>query len=192
MDTNSYELHELQAFMNSGQTSLPEHMQKYLEHLDTIRSMHQKYNSKRFIINYLVASNHVTRQEALRWYSDAINFFYLNNEITKEAWRNVYAEKLEDAASVAWHLNDMETFSRNIIRAADLRQLNKEDPPTLPADFYDRRTIIYSTDISKLGIKRESRVKLAEFIDALDITELEKDDARKDAGILDVDFLEDV
>ena len=191
MDLNAIEIKDIQAYFSETRCTLPENMQLYLDQLELIRSMHQKYKSKHFITNHLVTSRKITRQLAHKLYCDALNYFYLDNTITKEAWRNIYAEKLDASADVAWHLNDMETYARNIVRAAEMRGLNQVDPPALPDDFYDRRVIIYDTDITKIGFKRESRAQLGEFIDALEITDSEKDAARQDAGILGLDLMED-
>lgn len=190
MDFNEVRIEDLQAFISSGQSQLPEPMLHYIDIIDTVRSMYQKYKSKAFIINYLVVKYSITKQYAGRLFVDSINFFYLDNGIKKEAWRNIYAEKLENSAQVAWELNDMETYARNIVRAAEMRGLDKEDPPALPEHFYDRRTIIYHNDVTKLNLPRANRAQLAEFIDNLPITETEKIDAKKDAGILTLNFMD--
>lgn len=91
---------------------------------------------------------------------------------------------------VAWETNDLETYRRAIMSAAELRGLHKDEPPRLPDELLDRRIIIYSTDPTKLGIPKISKKELAEFIDNLDITETEKDIQRRDAGFVDVEFEE--
>lgn len=184
----NYDLSEIQTLMSTGKGNLPESAQRVLFMLDTVRAMYQKYETKPIIINTLVRTYNITRERAGQVFADALNYFYLDHQVTKEAWRNIYAEKFENAAAVCWEENDMEGYRRNLLSAAEMRQLNKEDPPKVPDELLDRRTIIYINDPKKLGIPPISRSDLAAFIDKHDITEIEKDKLYQDAGIKDIEW----
>jgi hypothetical protein len=58
----------------------------------------------------------------------------------------------------------------------------------VPAEFYDRRPVLYTMRLKDLGLPEVSRAELATFIDQLDITEREKVKVRRDAQIDDVPF----
>lgn len=189
-DIDKIDLNHIQSLIESGSAELTVEEQLYLDRLEIIRGLYTKYKSKSFIVNHLVTSQRITREYAVRLYVDSLNYFYANNEVTKDAWRAIYAEKMENLAMVAWETNDLETYRRAIMSAAELRGLHKDEPPRLPDELLDRRIIIYSTDPTKLGIPKISKKELAEFIDNLDITETEKDIQRRDAGFVDVEFEE--
>ncbi len=184
-----YEL--IQAYIEHGREKIPAHLVEYIDQLELIRSFYSKYKTKAFIINHIVKVYGVTRQHAGRLFVDALNFFYSDNQVKKEAWRNVYAEKLEYAAALAWERNEIENYRRCLQTAAEMRGLFREEPPALPDELLDRRVIIIQMDPTKLGIPKVSRSELAGFIDKLDVTAHDKHKLRQDAGIIDVEFMED-
>lgn len=191
MELEKYDINELQALIDTGVSDMPEKAVQLLTMLDTVRGLFQKYKSKTFIVNLLVKNFGISRQYAGRVFVDALNFFYLDHGISKEAWRNIYAEKLDNAATLCWETNDMEGYRRNIMSAAELRGLNKEDPAKVPEELFDRRPIIYINDPKRLGIPEISRTDLAAFIDKQDVSELEKKKLYQDVGVTDIEFEED-
>ncbi|MFZ4705389.1 MAG: hypothetical protein ACOYMF_05215 [Bacteroidales bacterium] len=183
---------EIKEFIETGQAgNMPVEYVKYLEQMELVRSMYSKYKSRNFILNYLVETFKFTRRRADMIYSDSVNFFYAEHKVKKEAWRNVYAEMLDNAARVAWEQNDMEKYRRCIESAAKMRGLDKEDPALLPEELLDRRTIIIQTDPERFNIPKASRSELAKFIDGLDVAEMDKHKLRQDAGIIDVEFMDE-
>lgn len=191
MDIEKIEINQLQRYIDTGRSNLPANVKLYLDLLETTRALFQKYKSRQFIMNYLVKIRGLTRHKAGEVYTDTLNFFYLDNAVTKEAWRNIYAEKLDNAADVCWVLNDMEGYRRNLISAGEMRGLNKEDPPKVPDELFDRRAVLYQFDPEKLGIPKASRTELIELIDNLeDITDSQRKRFKADAGIIDIDFIE--
>jgi hypothetical protein len=184
---------ELQLWVTSGQNAaLSPHLKLYLEQLEVARSLYAKYNSQQAIIKTLMATTPgISRKTAVKIVRDALNYFYADNEVKKDAWRNIYAEKLENAALVAWKDNDMETYRRCIISAAEMRGLNKDDPPKLPEELFDRRPVINVLDSRRVGVKRAPRNEIARMIDEMELTENQKDKLRKDVGIITIDFDEE-
>jgi len=193
VDIFKQDINALQEYISTGDSSLmtPD-MVTYLEQLELVRSMYTKYKSQNFIIKALrKLYPDIAETTAYRRFYDALNFFYLNNDVKKEAWRNIYAQKFENAAQFCWEHNDMEGYRKNLESAMKARCILEPDPPQIPAEFYDRRVIIYQMDPQMVGLEKVSRFKLAEMIDNYDLSEKEKDKLRQDAGIIDVEFLEE-
>ena len=167
----------LQQFIQTGKgDSIPEEQKIYYEQLDMVRCLHNKYESKSFIINALMTSyKDLSMYLANKVYYEALNFFYLDNVVKKEAWTNIYAEKLDNAAVIAFEMNDLKTYKELIVEAAKMRGVFKEDKAELPEGFYDRRPIIYSVDAGMFNMPRANRTTLANYIDNLpDIPDLDK------------------
>jgi hypothetical protein len=156
--------------------------------LEVIRSMYSKYKSKKFILNAITISPYsIPKRSADKLYNDALNFFYSDNDVKKEAWCNIYAEKLETAAMVAWEQSDMETYGKLIMDAAELRGCKKED--ALEKEPFDRRPVVYLFDPKKFGLAEPNKRELAALIDGLDVGEKDKQRARRDAQLIeDADF----
>jgi hypothetical protein len=109
-----------------------------------------------------------------------------------EAWANIYAEKLENAAAAAWDLNDYETYGKLIVEAAKMRGVGKEKTQEIPKDFYTRPYVIYSMNPEDVGLPRENRKLLAEFIDNLpDVTEKQKERLKSHASITNIKVFDD-
>jgi len=188
-----YEL--LQQAVSSGKSNaLSPELNEYLDMLDIARSMYAKYKSKRAIVNTLMAPVYgYSRYQANIIFNDSMNFFYANNEIKKEAWRNFYADRCDELALLAIEKDEFENARRLIKDAATYRSLFDKEKDELPTEMYRRSLIIYTMDPQDVGIQRESRSKLAEFIDSLDdITKQEKDKLKRDALVERPNFFQDL
>jgi len=184
---------DLQLWIDTGAcTEFSEKMTAYLDRLELIRSMVAKYENPNFIVKTLLSlDNTLSKWQAQELISQAVNFFYCSNEIKKEAWRNIYAERLDNAAIFCWNNNDMEGFRRNTESAMKARRLGDPDKEDIPVDLLDRRTVIYQLDPVKMGIKKVSREELSSFIDKLNLSESQTRKLQMDGGIIDVEFEED-
>lgn len=193
MDINDLRYDELQEWISSGKSkTLPKHLVEYLEQLEVVRSLYSKYESKAFIIRTLKLTYKLTDYLANKVYAEALNFFYSSNEVKVEAWANIYAEKLENAALAAWDLSDYETYGRLIVEAAKLRGVGKDKPQEIPKDFYQRPVVIYTLKPEDVGLESVDRKTLAKFIDELpEINEKQKLRLKRDAMVEDVKIFED-
>jgi len=190
LDKAKTEYARLQEYVERGQINdLPQDMVVYYEQLDYIRSLYNKWNSRNYIIKMVCLKwPDINMIQAGKLYCDTLNFFYLDNQVKLETWGNVYAEKLEQLASLAFTLNDIKESKSCIVEAARLRGVGKDKPADLPSELYDRRPVINIIDPRMFGITSINRRKLAEFLDGLDITENEKVLLRRDAGMEDTYF----
>ncbi len=184
------QMDQLQGLIERGEVrDLPAPMVEYFEQIDYIRSLYLRWQSKSFIINAVTLKwPSLNKIKISKIYNDTLNFFYLDNDIKVEAWRNIYAERLDNMAALAVEMNDLEEARRCLKDAAEIRGVNKEQPPELPPDLLDRRPVLYTMDIQKLGIPKIDRNKLASFIDSFEISEVQKQKYKKEALIEDTPF----
>jgi len=194
-----FTLDQLEALIEGGKkNTIPQEVADYLNILEMTRDWYYKNSSKKFIIDHLRAvvkdksGKPASEYVCNKVYCDALNFFYLNNSVRKQAYRNLYAERLELAAQVAWKQGDMESYGRNIERAAKMRQLDLEDKENLSEKLKKRAPVIYTLNPEDVGVESVPRYKLAEMIDNLNIPEKEKSKAKRDAGVEDRDLLGDM
>lgn len=185
----------LLAYIESGANSdLSEEMIEYISMLELIRTMHMRYESRLAIIKFLQQPPYnLSEYVAVSRYSDALNFFYLNADIKKQAWRNVYAEKLDRAADLvlktATCSKDIDIYKNIIFAARDMRQLHIPEAEDIPEEFFRKPTKLYTLNPELVGKKRANRFQLAKHIDSLAIPEAEKVRLRSDAMIEDVEFM---
>lgn len=172
---------------------VPEHKKPILQHielLDKIRAMHlriDKYGSEEHIVLHLIKAEGLSRYLAKKFYNQALEFFYCDNEVSKSAWRNIIADKMERginaAIMAAKDTKDFVAATKLWIEVAKIRELDKADPPQLNPDAAGKMFAIYSYDPKQLGLDSiQDSEKVRQFIDSLeDITEKEKQLAYQEA-----------
>ena len=53
-----------------------------------------------------------------RLFAEALNFFYLDNPVKVQTWGNIYADKLDHLAALAYAMNDVKEAKSCIAEAA--------------------------------------------------------------------------
>jgi hypothetical protein len=201
-DDTSYE--QLQAWVESGKTKgLPYDLVNYLSTLELVRSMYDKYAQKKFIVKTLMLPPYsLSEYRAHKMFSEALNFFYSNNEVKREAWANIYADKLDKLALIAIESNDYQTAEKCTMNAVKLRMGEKSNQ-NIPKQLLERRPIFYTIRAKDVGLPEANRAKLAQWIDKLeDIPAEERNRMHRDgmtekaegnvfeADITDIDFVD--
>jgi hypothetical protein len=193
IEESKYDL--LLAYIDTGANKdLPQEMIDYISILELIRGMHMRYENRQAIVKFLQQPPYsLSYYQATQRYSEAVNFFYLDHDIKKQAWRNLYAEKLDRAADLVLKTSssakDIDIYKNIIYAAMEARGLSRPDNEDIPKELFQKPVKIYSLDPTQLGRKRANRIDLAKHIDLLDIPEAEKQRARADAMIEDIVFL---
>jgi hypothetical protein len=189
-DNEQREYCQLQALVEHGETkNLPANIVTYYEQIDFIRSLHNKFNSKSYIVSMVrLKWPQITTWVANKLFNECMNFFNLDNEVKTEAWANIYADRLDNMAVICTEMNDFETARRLTVDAAEMRGVGKEKPAQVPEGILDRRIIVYVMDPEKIGITKIDRRELAEIIDNLDVNESQMKRLRRDAQVEDVQF----
>lgn len=128
---------------------------------------------------------------ARRIYDDAINFFYSESTVTPRAWANLYAEKLEKMADLAFTGGKFKEGRALMNDAARLRGCFDEATPEIPEELLQPRTaIIYTSNAAALGAPSADRRELEAFIDEIpEIPQLTRQRVKEDAGILPKNIL---
>lgn len=169
----------------------------YMLEMEKVRGMAlriDRFASKDAIVNHLMKVDKYSRYFASKLYNQAMEYFYCDNEVSKTAWRNIYAEKMEKVINFAIatmkDASDASKVSKMIADLGKLRGLDQPDPEEFPDGMFDRPFKIYSTDPEFLGMPKIDRRKLSDFIDGLpEMSDAEKIAIKREAQILPVKFL---
>jgi len=192
-DLRDISLEEIYDFIENGipseQTS---DTMRYMLEMDKVRGMClriDKYASKDAVINHLVKVDGYKRHFASKLYNNTIEYFYCDTTISKAAWRNVYAEKMEKTINFAIatmkDTSDASKVGKMIAELGKLRQLDQPDLEDLPSELFDRPFKLYTMNPEDVGIPTANRREIASFIDGLpELTELERDLIKREAGVL--------
>lgn len=171
-----YNLDDLYEWIETGRSlNVPEELFLYAQILDKIRAMMLRkdiYGNKEAIIKHLVNFDENlkgNRYKANQYYAESIEYFYTQDNISKKAWRNLYAEDLDKAydlaISLAQSTADVEKASKIKERAAKVRALDQEEPEKLPDNFFTRPNKIYTIDMDKFELGNVNRTELEIWID---------------------------
>lgn len=168
--------------INGPGGDLPEPYNSYLEILDKIRGMHMridKYGNPEQVIQHLVKYEKLDRLKARHMYEEALDYFYADSHISKQAWANILANRMEMMLNfVLQTVKDSADAKRAVEIAKEIgamRQVHVADKEELPEELFSRPVKIYTADPEDLGLPRANRLKLKELIGKLpDLTEKEK------------------
>lgn len=177
---------------NPDNTSITKEEQVYLDALYVMVGLDRKYGKRNAIKFFTKQGIKLTR--AREMYDEAISLYNIDNQIEKKAYRNKYADQVEEAARVVLmnmkDSKDAKVYGDLIKQAAELRELFKEDPPTLPPEVYIKPIRVMSVDPQTIELPEINRNVLATQIDELDVPEKEKRRLRSEAGLDTFNFIE--
>jgi hypothetical protein len=182
-------LERLMDYVQSGELKdVTVEEQIYIDALRFIKDMDAQYG-QRATIKYIIDVLKLKTQRAQEMYSEALNLFYSDNNVTKQALRNKYAAMIESAAIVvrenALTPVDLKIHSEMIMQVAKLRELDKADPEKIPNELYLKPVRVLTLDATKAKLPPINRQILAAEIDLLELPEAIKADLRQDALIED-------
>lgn len=190
-DLMKLSVHEITDFMQHRTSStIPSWMVEYIDWMEKARDWYYQNKSEGYVVKQLMnlvgeSGRTISRYVAKKIFADAINFFYANQRIRKQAWRAVLAEKLHLAALAQFDEGDYEGFGKNIDRMRYFLELDKPDDESANRHLLDRRPTVYFTNPEDIGITRASRNELGRLIDSYDIQEAERRRVKREAGILE-------
>ena len=180
----------LQEYLETGNKALIENpeMIAYLEQLDVIRGWHYSLNTEDKIIRALLLKHpNMSRMTAKSRYADAMNYFYCDTVIKKEAYRNMGADELYKlytaAVDSAKEPKDYKLAGEILYKSLEVRGSMKDDPEQLPDHIFENRTPVFVMDPTLLNLPKADRNVLAEQIDNYPITELKKKTLKQHAGM---------
>lgn len=185
MTIDQVNLRDIYDFMETGNPkNAPEHIVVYLELLDMVRGMFlriDQFGSKEAIVKHLMVSEKykLSRYKAMQVCDEAQEYFYRDSKISKDAWKNIYADKIDKminfAMLLAKDVNDAQKVVKMCIDAGVLRAVNEPDKEELPDEVFQAPFVVYTWDAEALEMPKVNRQKLSEMIDKFpELTEKEK------------------
>jgi len=170
--------------------NIPEEYQEYYSLMEKVRGLRAKGTfddkiiTKAGIIKLLVKTHGLSDQSARRLFDDALNFFYAQDNVKPQAFANLYADKLDDAAQLALHTNQLETFERLTNSAAKLRGCFITKTPEIPQEMFLKQNVIYTVSPEDVGLIAEDKKEVERLLDALpDIPAIKMQRVKADAGV---------
>lgn len=170
---------------NPSSASISQEEEIYMDTLYFMVNMARKVG-KRSAIEFFVKKG-LKHARAREMYDEAINLFYIDEQIEKKAYRNLYANQMEE---LAFHTKvnirnsqDAERVANILMKAAQLRELDKEDPQPLPIENYLKPIKYFSLDVTDIGLDPVNRDLLASQIDSLDVPVKDKERLKNEALI---------
>ncbi len=167
---------------------LTDYEQSYYNALIAQLGVYRKYGRMKAIHFLMAAPFGCTRRVATRMFDEAVNLFYADDGVTRQAWRNLMFEEVRNAAlsilkTEGLTPDDLETYRRLMESAYKFKQLDQPDPEK-PLETGSRREIkVYELDGTRLGLPSIDRREVASLIDRLDVNIREKERIKTDAGI---------
>lgn len=192
MTIDQVNLHDIYDFMETGNPqNAPLHIVEYLDLLDMVRGMFLRidiYGSKDVIVKHLMTTKKLSRYKAMQVCDEAQEYFYADSKISKSAWKNIYADKMEKMINFAMlrvnDVNDAQKVVKMLLDASVLRGVNEEDKEELPPEIFQAPFVVYTWDTEALDMPKVNRQKLSEMIDKFpEITEKEKIRIKQEALI---------
>lgn len=189
----------VQEYIASGSKGdLPDKERIYIDLLTLVYSLDGQYGKRR-TVKFLTADPfRIPYQRAVEIYSEAVELFYCNRRVSKEALRNKMADQFDTlyvaARDAAKTSKDYEVAASILANKAKALQLDKDDPAKLPAETYQPMFRLLSATPESIGLPAANRDELERQIDTVVAPELVKRRLKIEAGITDLDivkYLED-
>lgn len=187
-------LEDIYRFMESGNPdNAPAEIVAYLEALTRVHGMLlriDKFGSREAVIKHLVVSDKLTRYKAAQLCSEAIEYFYVDQEVSKKAWANFYATIVDQEINFLRLTKKDGQDSKRVAElakiAAEMRGVYTDDKDELPEELFQKPFVIYTTDIADLGLPKVDRNRIKEMIDTKfgQLTEKERHRLYQEADVI--------
>tara|TARA_R110002050_G_scaffold69507_2_gene150348 strand:+ start:25963 stop:26589 length:627 start_codon:yes stop_codon:yes gene_type:complete len=190
-------LEDIYDFIENGNpTDADPAVVEYLELMDKIRGMYlrfDKFGSKDHIVNHLIKVDGFSRYLANNLYNDTLEYFYCENKISKDAWRNICLEKMEKVANLAMMLiKDVADAAKVHKMWVDMNNSMPEAKETLPEEWFLKPWKMYAMDAELVGLPNVDRPTLAKHVDSLpELSEKEREMIKREAAVLPIKIFPD-
>lgn len=186
-------MERVQAYIDGGcKTDLSPGEQLYIDLLVMIYSLdgqHGKRNTIRFLTRLGLS---YTR--AADMYAEAIEMFFANRQVSKDAMRAKTADQFDTlhaaAVATAKTTRDYEVAANILAQKAKILRLDQPDPEILPPSLYQKQFRVLSLSPESIGLPPANRDILAAQIDSLGLDSSVRRRLRQEAGIDDVEIIE--
>ncbi len=189
----------LQEFLNTGQSvGIPDKLQDYIRKINAVPAIvhHNGAALSKCISAIRRQFPDLTYSQARGIYEDAMNFFYMDNTVTSDAWDNYYADQFDKLARLSLGMNKPEAALRAFTKAHELRTRSTD---RIKPGEWAPPTFIISDRIKpeQLGYAKQNLYDIARkaesgfyknLIEGLPITEKEKERLLAEAEVEDAVF----
>lgn len=177
---------------NGSKGTLSDKEQRYIDLLNLIFSLDRQFG-KRKTVKFLTSQPFgYTYSQAANLYSEAVELFYCNRKISREALRektaDMYDNLYQAAVQAAKNTSDYMAAAEILKMKAKLLHLDEEEMQKLNPEVYARKPVILSLEPEDIGLQKADRRKLAEVIDKSQAPDSEKKRLQMEAGIIDFDI----
>lgn len=184
----------IQDYVASGcRGDLSQKEQIYIDLLTMVYSLDGQFG-KRKTIRFLTSKPfNFSYEQASNMYAEAVEMFFANRKVSKDAMRAKMADQYDTLYSLAMQnartTKDFEIAAGILSKKAQVLQLDKDDPEALPAENYQKQFRVLSLSPEVIGLPRANRDELARQIEGIVAPEAVKKRLRVDAGIDDLDVV---
>lgn len=191
-DQGAFErIHDYIAEGSRGNLSQKE--QVYIDLLTMIYSLDGQWGKRRTIKFLTSKPFSFSYEQASNMYAEAIEMFFANRKVSKEAMRAKMADQYDTLYALAMQnartTKDFEIAAGILSSKAKVLRLDQDDPQQLPAENYSKQFRVLSLSPEVIGLPRANRDELARQIDGIVAPEAVKKRLRVDAGIDDLDIV---
>ncbi|MES2487128.1 MAG: hypothetical protein V4581_14420 [Bacteroidota bacterium] len=186
-------LDQLYDFMERGSIkNAPQHIVDYVQMLDKIRGMIYRfdiYGNRDMVIKHIVLSYGFSAHKAGQVYNETLEYFYVDAGVSKQAFLNYYADRMEKVANfAALAMKDVNDAAKVFAMYRDLathREVHVPDKEELPDHFFDKPVNLLSLDASIFEFGNANLKEVESFIDKMpELTEKQKIRIKQEARIL--------
>lgn len=169
---------------------MPDDLLEYVKQLEYSRGFLYAGNPPNKVVNKLrVHFPGLSVKQAKSRMADAIEYFYIDGDLKKEAYRQIHYNLQMQAAELIFRTSktpqEMKLASDIWARAEQTKQLHIEDKEDLPKELFEKKFRIFSIDPSDLGLNEmPNRSELDKMIDQFNTEEEHKLRLRQDAGTM--------
>lgn len=168
--------------------------QVYIDLLTMIYSLDGQWGKRRTVKFLTSKPFSFSYEQASNMYAEAIEMFFANRKVSKEAMRAKMADQYDTLYALAMQnartTKDFEIAAGILSSKAKVLRLDQDDPQQLPAENYGKQFRVLSLSPEVIGLPRANRDELARQIDGIVAPEAVKKRLRVDAGIDDLDIVE--
>ena len=192
IDTSAW--HRIEEYISSGSKGrLNPKEERYLDLLVLVYSL-DGHHGKRNTIKFLTAPPlGFSYEQAIRVYTEAIEMFYCNRNISRQALQAKTADQFENlyfaALKNAKTTRDYADAANILAQRAKLLRLDQPEAQRLPVEMFRKRFTIVSENPEDIGLPKVDRQLIGRQIDSLDAPETVKERVRMDVGIEDFDII---
>jgi hypothetical protein len=200
MSLDDVTLDQLYDFMEHGSIkNAPPEIVAYLLLLDKTMGMIRRidiYGNKEAVIKHLVLADGLSAYKAKKIYSETIEYFHVDTEISKEAYRNYYADRMDKVTNFAMlimkDVADAGKVHKMLLDSMIARGVNDPDKEVIPDHFFDKPVNLMSYDARIFEFGEANRTALDKFIETLpELTEREKIRIKQEALLLPLKIFPD-